>query len=549
MLSYQSSSYATGGGPSTVQCSSKVELFIRCHHLRDMDVLSKSDPMAVVLIQHGGRMIEHSRTENVKNSLNPDFGKAIQIDYFFEEVQNLRFEVYDIDNSTPTLSDDDFLGAMDCTLGQVVAGSPFTRPLNSRSGHHLGKSTITVVAEEVDTNNKDILILSFRAHHLDNKDFFGKSDPFLEFRKQGVDGNWFLVHRTEVIKNDLNPIWKTFEIRAQSLCSSNPESPILISCYDYDSDGSHDLIGDCTTTLGQLMEAQSHKVEWPCVNKKKKEKKGKSYKNSGIIVLTSCKVTKAYTFLDYIFGGTQLNFTVAIDFTASNGDPRDSRSLHFIHPTEPNQYMKGTLAVGNVIQDYDSDKMFPALGFGARIPPTWQVSHEFALNFNMNNPFCAGVQGLVEAYRNCLPQIQLYGPTNFSPVINHVAKFAWQAHQQTVPDSYFVLLLLTDGVVTDMDETRRAIVYASQLPMSIIIVGVGQADFSAMNFLDGDDGALRSPEGQPVARDIVQFVPFYRFEKGPCSLLAKEVLAEIPQQLVQYYKMRGIPPKPPKQTT
>ena len=34
--------------------------------------------------------------------------------------------------------------------------------------------------------------------------------------------------------------------------------------------------------------------------------------------------------------------------------------------------------------------MFPALGFGARIPPNFDVSHEFALNFNMQNPFCAG---------------------------------------------------------------------------------------------------------------------------------------------------------------
>ena len=37
-----------------------------------------------------------------------------------------------------------------------------------------------------------------------------------------------------------------------------------------------------------------------------------------------------------------------------------------------------------------SDKMFPALGFGAKIPPNMTVSHEFALNFNPTNPFCAG---------------------------------------------------------------------------------------------------------------------------------------------------------------
>lgn len=63
-----------------------------------------------------------------------------------------------------------------------------------------------------------------------------------------------------------------------------------------------------------------------------------------------------------------------------------------------------------------------------------------------------------------------------------------------------------------MDETRNAIVNASRLPMSIIIVGVGGADFTAMEFLDGDDGQLRSLSGEPAMRDIVQFVPFRQFQ-------------------------------------
>ena len=37
-----------------------------------------------------------------------------------------------------------------------------------------------------------------------------------------------------------------------------------------------------------------------------------------------------------------------------------------------------------------SDKYFPALGFGARIPPEMHVSHEFPLNFNATNPYCNG---------------------------------------------------------------------------------------------------------------------------------------------------------------
>jgi len=37
-----------------------------------------------------------------------------------------------------------------------------------------------------------------------------------------------------------------------------------------------------------------------------------------------------------------------------------------------------------------------------------------------------------------------------------------------------------DGVITDMEQTVDRIVKASTLPLSIVIVGVGGADFSAM---------------------------------------------------------------------
>lgn len=83
---------------------------------------------------------------------------------------------------------------------------------------------------------------------------------------------------------------------------------------------------------------------------------------------------------------------------------------------------------------------------------------------------------------------------------------------------YFVLLIITDGVITDLDETRQAIVSAARLPMSIIIVGVGGADFSAMEFLDGDGGGLRAPSGEAAVRDIVQFVPFRQFQNVSVAL-------------------------------
>ena len=49
----------------------------------------------------------------------------------------------------------------------------------------------------------------------------------------------------------------------------------------------------------------------------------------------------------------QMNFTVAIDFTASNGNPSQPSSLHYMNPYQPNQYAAAIQAVGEIIQDYD----------------------------------------------------------------------------------------------------------------------------------------------------------------------------------------------------
>lgn len=76
------------------------------------------------------------------------------------------------------------------------------------------------------------------------------------------------------------------------------------------------------------------------------------------------------------------------------------------------------------------------------------------------------------------------------------------------------------------------------MPLSIIIVGVGNDSFEKMDILDSDNELLTF-NGRTAARDIVQFVPFRNFiAVGPSAnysmiqaALAKEVLAEVPDQV------------------
>ena len=106
----------------------------------------------------------------------------------------------------------------------------------------------------------------------------------------------------------------------------------------------------------------------------------------------------------------------------------------------------------------------------------------------------------------------------------------------------------------------QAVVEASTLPLSVIIVGVGNADFSAMEELDGDTVRLNF-NGKYAARDIVQFVPFEDFlqsseskrgmgggggsrvDPGSASVrLAREVLAEVPTQFLSFMNTYYVKP-------
>ncbi|XP_069141533.1 copine-8-like isoform X2 [Argopecten irradians] len=542
---------ATFQAGTAVAPSSQVEISVACKNLRDKDAFSKSDPVVVVFTKdvRTNSYYEYGRSEMVKNCLNPQFVKKFTMNYFFEESQKLKFEVYDVDSPSQRLDAHDFLGRLECTLGEIVSalGGKLEKPMTGLKGT---PGQIIIRAEEV-SSCKESVTMHFCATHLDKKDFLGKSDPFLVFHRANEDNSFTTVHKTEVIKNTLNPTWRPFSITARALCNGDYDRTIKVECFDWDGDGGHDLIGEFTTNLREMTRGSgSHQpFTREVINPKKKAKK-KNYKNSGQVTLTNCKIEIHPSFLDYVKGGTQLNFTVAIDFTASNGNPASPTSLHYNSPYQPNQYGSAIQAVGEIIQDYDSDKMFPVLGFGAKLPDG-SVSHEFPVNFNSANPYCAGIPGIMQAYYGALQKVQLYGPTNFAPVITHVTRFASSMRDG---NNYFVLLILTDGVITDLPNTIEAIVHASGLPLSIIIVGVGNAEFDAMDVLDADDRKLSS-RGKQAVRDIVQFVPFRDFMGGKFgnnmqisqAALAKEVLAEIPDQFLQYMKANNIQPKPPKE--
>ncbi|XP_071447881.1 copine-8-like [Hetaerina americana] len=257
--------------PGTAELpTSEVELSISCRSLRGKDVLSKSDPIVVVYCNPFGekRWVEFGRTEAVQNAHDPDFIKKIVMTYQFEVQQPLLFKVFDVDSSSSSLEDHDFLGEASCSLAQIVSCGKLQLGLKKHESDAEGRGYIVLSTEEL-SQVTDIVVLQFQGSNLDKKKFLGKSDPCLVFMKAMESGDFNVVHRTEVIKGTVDPYWQKFCIPVRNLCNGDFERTIKVVCYDWNSNGNNIIIGEFETTLKELSQGPGSDTVFQLINKKK----------------------------------------------------------------------------------------------------------------------------------------------------------------------------------------------------------------------------------------------------------------------------------------
>ncbi|KAI9349294.1 Copine-domain-containing protein [Zopfochytrium polystomum] len=537
-----------------------------------------------------------ARSKPINDTLNPIFPDIFSFDYYFEEIQNLCFVVVDVDNNTGKMVDQEYLGHLVVSLAQVVAagsrgyttklttdcqlprGIPSFKNITqeSRAAAAASNPRITLLASSEDDMRKQV-VLKVSCRGLERKDLNGLSDPYFVVSRivagglggvrNGATRSQLLhIFKSPVIRYNLNPRWNELRIPySQFSPSGSNNEPLRISVWDWDETGGDDYIGSFDTTPGLLLSAGHSTMSrgggaganaFPLINAAKtRGLRSMFYKNSGTFVVEACSVVEEPQFIDFIAAGAQISLSVAIDLTASNQSPHHPTSLHHFrelarglsspyypqpHEVPMNPYQSAIVGVAQVLQEYDTDKIFPLYGFGFEKPR--RVRHKCGFFGNVT-----GVDGLLAQYRSIImdPELSLSGPTDFAPVIRQAcqdlqAEIASNPHQL----NYGILLIITDGLITDLDATLAALVQAAKLPLSIVVVGVGNEDFGMMKVLDGDDGDDAAgwrtlPGGQKKVRDIVQFVAMREVEGDPFAL-ARETLAEIPDQFMEYVREKGI---------
>ena len=166
---------------------------------------------------------------------------------------------------------------------------------------------------------------------------------------------------------------------------------------------------------------------------------------------------------------------MAIDFTKSNEwtgtHSFGGRCLHALDPAppasrayRPNPYERCIDVIARTLAPFDADQQIPLLAFG-------DAETRNAAVKLLGNAVCAGAADALARYRRWAPQLQLAGPTSFAPAIDEACRLVAAAGHR-----FHLLVIVADGQIDserDRERTRQALARASHLPLSVVIVGVG----------------------------------------------------------------------------
>ena len=322
-----------------------LRLTFSCKALPNMDTFTRTDGLAV-LHEKKGRMWQMiGMTEVIMDNLDPSWVKCFDVQFKFEEQQTFKVVVYDVDNvdNLRNFSEHSLVGEVEFTLHEVVTARD--QILAKNISRQKKDAMIEIYGEEVqqDIGSEQGLFTPL----ITTSDYALKGNVlFLIVYKQHVaesmpgrnNAKWIPVYKSEIKSSaDRSSLQKfqfnQFTLLVSDLCGQDHDQEIKIELFISMKNGKHKNVGNLLFTINDLKNDPNASFDLS-------EKTQLQFQNLSF--------QRRNSFLEYIFGGCELNLAVAIDYTLSNGDPRESDSLHCANLNR-NEYYKALKAVMDIL--------------------------------------------------------------------------------------------------------------------------------------------------------------------------------------------------------
>jgi hypothetical protein len=531
-------------------------------------------------------------TEVIRQSRNPQWTQTVLLDYeygsaFFFTVHVLQ--VKSKGSSSSINNETRNLGSALFEVGDILGTRHNTKVKRLRDGGCVFCHLEPVVANNINrTVHLKIVArnLESTAGRLRRTVFTRHPDTVLEIAKRPDDislSAWVTVYRSQAVLNSSNPEWDAVELNLGTFCGGTMDRHIRLSVKGVKKGHADELIGMTETTLNHLITAVQREFTKSIALSGSSEENGESDRSGGHALvlqriakkshnsrMVECGTLKIFQaeilspqdigghessecfnggleevvqvidvgslrpvsatitkrFDGYMNTNCRIDFCVAIDFTSSNGDPREENSLHYQCDGSLNDYEETITAIGEALDVYSKTKDYSVWGFGAKFGG--EVRHVFQCGATKT---VNGLDGIITAYKSVFQNdLTMSGPTDFRSVIQAAAVRARKNHLSATENSvlYTVLLIITDGIMENLQEIQEKLAAYSEMPLSIVFVGVGRSDFRQMHELCGISGR----------RCNTTFVDFRQHQHDP-SALGEAALQNVPAQLCEYMDMRG----------
>ena len=249
-----------------------------------------------------------------------------------------------------------------------------------------------------------------------------------------------------------------------------------------------------------------------------------------------CKKKNFFSLLDYLESDMHLNTTLAIDFSETSG----TKIHHLVkNETTFDALMNNFI---NLLAPYNEDEFFYIYGYGFQFKDnSKEVKNMFPISQEFDRP-SVPKKNIKSAYYKFLDNIKFNNAkTNLDLIIKELNEKIKEDIDDYEVREYNVLLLFANNDITNEKEFYNEIILSSDLPISVVVIGLGKGPFTKLENAENNFMKLTDSDGNKAKRKNFKFISFNKQGKN-YQKTVKNSLIDIPDQMIEYLILKNINP-------